>query len=518
MTNLNLEDNLKEAIDLLRSSVKATLGPTGRNAIIGMSNNIKIVDDGATIIKALDFQKDFKNHVLELVRQASLKTDEVVGDGTTTTIILTCTLLDEALKVLAFGINPLFLVVGLKKITNFVTQKVKHFSFPISSQSEVFSLLETTMGNASKDLKNGVYQAIVKKGKHGSISIEEKQVNNNEFNVQVFEGLQFEKGYISPYFLKNPENSFISLQNAFVLITDTQINDVNQIRKILDHIKINKQSLVLIAGGYDKAVLSTLIINNLNESINVVPVKAPFFGLKQKTFLEDLAIVTCGNFLSSEIIKEECFFEVEDLGRVKNIQILKDRTNISLLPSSKVSIQRRILSLQRELEVNDGVYERDILRQRIDLLSGGIVKIYLSATTESELTYLKYKVEDGINSLNTAFQEGDIISSSNLVIHLIGIIQAWSVLNLVDDEIFAFRVFQSAFIYPFRELCFNTNTAKHFSILIDVISEKGYPFGFDFKSLKIINMKENFILDSSKMLRVIFQNSISIVSSLLLSF
>lgn len=370
MSNTNLKDNLKEAIDLLRSSVKSTLGPTGRNAIIATSTNIKIVDDGATIIKALDFQKDFKIHILELVRQASLKTDQVVGDGTTTTILLTCTLLDEAIKVLAFGINPLFLVVGLKKITNFVIQKIKHFSFPISSQLEVFSLLETTMGNASKNLKDGVYEAIVKKGKHGSIFIEENQINTKNFTVQVFEGLQFEKGYISPYFLKNPEISFVSLQNTFLLITDTQIKSINQIREILDHIKLNNQSLVLIASGYEKSVISTLIINNLNDNINVVPIKAPFFGLKQKTFLEDLAIVTCGNFISSEMVKDECFFKVEDLGRVKNIQILKNRTNISLLSSSKTSIQRRIYSLQRELEVSDGVYERDILRQRIDLLSG----------------------------------------------------------------------------------------------------------------------------------------------------
>jgi len=517
MYSFQKEQRIREAIDILTFSVKATLGPTGKTTVIDTTKGILCVDDGATIIRQLNFANQTKNQVLELVRQASLKTDEIVGDGTTTTILLTCSFLKESLRFISSGIQSIHLIVGLKKITNFLLYKIRNFSIPITTKKQIDSLLELSMGSFSKNIKEDVFKALKKKGKYGSIVISEDPTHNPDCTtVELVDGFQLDKGCISPYFLDSVENSSVILHRPYTLITDLTLTSIDQIREILEDVKKTRQSLFIIAGGYEKSLLSTLIINSLNDNIKVVPIKAPFFGLKQKQVLEDLALVTTSRLILSKFDSDNYVFQKSDLGRAKFVKSSNRNTTITLLSSSRINVKRRIDSLERELVVNDGVYEKDILKQRINLLSGSIVKVLVSGSTDSEIKHIRLKVEDGINSLQTSFQEGVIISSSNFLLHILELLQFWATINLSGDEVFSLFVFRKAFLYPFFQLCSNTNVS--YALTLDSILEKGYPYGFNFKSLRLINLKEEFLYDSSKMMRIILQNSISVSSSLLLSF
>lgn len=512
-----IQKNLPEVLDILLSSIKITLGPTGKSALLSNFKKVHFVDDGITILKELKFTSRYKNLLLNLVKQASLRTDKIVGDGTTTTALLTCLILQEASKYSLLGIKSFEMAIGIKKLATVIIQKIKQFSFPLKKKVQILSLLDTTMGSTLKYLNNHVYEALLKKGKQGVIQIEESLSFQSELiSMKVVEGFQLDKGILSPYFLKDPKYSFTELINPYLLITDLKIHSFDQIREIVEHSSRKDFSLLLIASHFEKHVLSTLIINNLNNDLKVIPLKTPFFGLKQKLVLEDLSFVTTAKFISSSIFEESYRFKFSDLGQLQSAKVYKYSTLLTFFCSSKVNIQRRINHLKRDFEKNDGVYEKELVNQRIKLLSGSMVKILLSSSNSSEASFLKYKVQDGINSLNSSFQEGVTICSSSLFIHLIDPIRIWSFLNLINDEIFSYYMIQKGFISIFFQLCENTNIV--FSTTFDFLIQKGYPLGFDFKNQKFFQLKDKFILDSSKMLRIIILNSFSVVSSVLLSF
>jgi chaperonin GroEL len=515
--NTKLKINaIKNSLLKLKNSVKATLGPNGKTAIIYEKNQLKLVDDGITIIKALKFKENSEEHILELIREASLKTNEIVGDGTTTTVLLSCNLIEESIRLILAGTKSIFLATGLKKINNFIIQKLKEFSFPLAEPSQMISLLRTSIGNVPKNLIVQLKEAFLKKGKEGIILIEENYNPTKINKVELLEGLQIEQGFSSAYFVKNSSKFEVVLENSFILVTDKTISSFEQIREVLDYVRMNNQSLVLIAVEFEKSVLSTLIINNLNDKLNLVAIKAPYFGLKRKMVLEDISFVTNTNFIDEKLYKKDYIFSSNDLGRIKKATVTKNQTDLVLLQSSKLSLARKISELQREFKINDSLYEKEIIKYRINLLSGGLIKFYISASTNVELCQLRYKVEDGICSLNSAFQEGITISSNSLFLHLIEIISNWSIINLTHEEIFASKVFQKTLALPFRQLCENTNL--NYPLILDKTNEKGYPFGFDFAKKELVDLEKEGILDSSKMIRIIFQNSISIAISLLLAF
>lgn len=509
-------NQMKHSLHHLQNAVKSTLGPSGKTAIIYEKKQLQLVDDGITIIKALEFQKQNEMHILELVRQASLKTNEIVGDGTTTTVLFSCSLIEESLRLILAGTQSIFLTTGLKKINNFVIQKLKEFSFPLAEPNQMMSVLKTAIGNTSKDLLVQLKEAFLKKGKEGIILIEEKYESTYVNHIELLEGLQIEQGFSSPYFVKDSTKLEVVLDNAYVLVTDKTITSLEQIREILEYVRLNNQALILLAVDFEKTVLSTLIINNLNDKLNVVAIKAPYFGVKRKMILEDVSFVTNTTFIDEKLYKKDYVFRPEDLGRVKKATVNKTQTDLVLLQSSKLALARKINELQREFKINDSIYEKEIIKYRINLLSGGMVKFYISAATNVELCQLRYKVEDGICSLNSSFQEGISISSSSLYLHFIEIVSTWAAINLTHEEMFASKVFQKTLAYPFRQLCENTNIS--FPVILDQTRESGYPFGFNFAEKRLSNLEKEGVLDSSKMMRIIFQNSMSVTISLLLAF
>jgi len=513
ITKLTL-NTFKKSLIFLAKSVRPTLGPTAKNAIIDNPKNINLVDDGITILKSLEFKEKDENTVLKLIREASLRTNQIVGDGTTTTALISCKLLEESLKFNQYGIQNHHLIIGIKKILYFVIQKTKEFSVPLKNPEEIKQILSTSIGNFSPKIIEDLKNAFVKKGKDGILTIEEKM--KESVNLEIRDGIQLEQGYLSSYFIKDFSKTLIEIDNPCLLITDKFINNIEEIREILHHIKKNKEGLILIASGFEKSVLSTLIINNINENIQVVAIKAPYFSIKRKMVLDDICFITSTNFIDEKIYASQYQFKISDLGKVKKAKISKNLTNLTLLNSSKLALKKRINELQRELKINDSIYEKEIINYRISLISGAIAKFYISASTNSELSRLKYKVEDGINSVKTAFQEGINISSNSFYLHLVEPTLNWSLLNLTTDEFFAFKIFEKGLKLPFSQICENVNLKC--PIIAEEIFKNGYPFGYDFEKKYVCNLKKIGILDSSKMIRVILQNSVSIVTSLISTF
>jgi chaperonin GroEL len=507
---------IKKSLFLLFNSVKSTLGPTGKIAIIDTKQKIELVDDGIKILKSLKFEKKIENTILELIRQGSLRTNQIVGDGTTTTTLLTCTFLEEGLKLLSFGINNIYLIVGIKKILYFLIQKIKELSFPLTSSDHIKNILQTSMGNISFQIIDDLKNVFIKKGKDGILIVEEKSDFLHQSKIETFDGIQIEEGYCSPYFLKHFSQNFLMLENPYLLITDRIIENIEQIRNILEFIKINKHSLIVIASGFEKTVLSTLIINNLNDNLNVVAIKAPFFSVKRKMILEDICFITNTNFIDEEIYFSNYQFKIADLGKVKKGHIRKNMTNLSLIHSSNFLLKKRIDELYRKSKINDSLYEQEIIKYRINLLSNSITKFYLSAITDSELLKLKLKIENGINSLKSSFQEGITISCNSLYVHLKELTLNWSIINLTNNEFFAYKIFEKGLILPFCQISENKNLK--FPLILNKTLKMGYPFGYNFKTNEFCNLKENGILDSSKMIRVILQNSVSIIISLFSTF
>lgn len=513
ITKLTL-DTFKRSLFFLSKSVNPTLGPTAKTAIIDNSKNINLVDDGITILKSLEFKGKDENILLQLIREASLRTNDIVGDGTTTTTLISCKFLEEAIRLNQYGIKNQYLIIGMKKILYFLIQKIKEFSFPLTNGEEITSVLKTSIGTFSLKIIEELKTAFIKKGKDGILIIEEK--NNVSMNLEITEGIQLEQGYISSYFLTDLSKNNIELVNPYIMITDQTINNIDQIRDILNYIKKNNESLILIASGFEKSVLSTLIINNLNENLKVIGVKAPYFSIKRKMVLDDICFITSTNFIDEKIYSSNYQFKISDLGKIKKAIINKNLTNITLLNGSKLALKKRINELQRELKINDSIYEKEIINYRISLISGAIVKFYISASTNSELSRIKYKIEDGINSLKTSFQEGINISSNSFYIHLLELTLNWSLINLTSNEFYAYKIFEKGLKVPFYQICENVNVK--YALIFEKIINRGYPFGYDFEKKCICNLKEIGILDSSKMIRVILQNSVSIAISLISTF
>lgn len=508
--------NFKSYLNILKNSIKTTLGPTGKNAIIDNKQELKLVDDGITILKELDFKGKKENSLLQLVRQASLRTNEIAGDGTTTTALISCVLLEEAINLNLAGIKSIHLSVGLKKLLHFLIQKIRQLSQPLKTLDEIEAVLKTSMGSIPYELIKNLAQLYVKKSKDSILVIEEKQFVSEVDKVDITEGIYLEQGFASPYFLKDLSKPILELTKPNILISEVGIENIEQIREVLGYIKSNNQPLIIISTSFSRAVLSTLIINNLNDNLKVVAIKAPYFGLKRKMILEDLGFITSSNFIDEKIYEKNYKFKIEDLGKIKKATISKQETNLILLNSSTLSLSKRINQLQRDLNINDSIYEKDIISYRISLLSGGIAKFYISATTDTELSNMKYKLEDGINSLKTSFQEGISISSNSLYVHLIELAFNWSLVNLSNDELYSFYLLKKALLLPFCQICENVNVG--YSCLLNEVLEKGYPFGVDFKKIYVCDLKKEKIFDSSKMIRVILQNSFSVSTALMSTF
>jgi len=510
----NLEENI-EAINNIDDCIKITLGPTGKNGIVANEKNeVKFITSGSLLIKSLGFTSSSANVILKLLEQASSKTFSISGDGSTTTILLCCQLLKTSLRFLLNGYNSIFLSNGLKRLSYFLLDKVVELSVPISQKSQLVGVLKTSLGKKiNKELFDLLKDCISQIGRDGLILVEENISQKNE--IEIVQGIELDKGFASSYFVNDMKNFEVVYENPYVLITSYPINSINQIRDVIEFVKANNRSLVIVAEDINKEIISTLVLNNIQKKLKVVVVKYSSIKFVKNGLLEDLSTLTHSNYFVSNLKETNVCFTSEDLGQAEKVIIKKEKSTFIISKFAKLIAKRRINELNRELLLSESEYEKNIFKTRIARLSGQIAKIKIGLSNQYQIEEQRQKVENSITTLKSALEEGILPGGGCFYLHLREEIANWSSLNLIGDEFFASQIVLDTLLRPFQELFNNTSTPSY------QISQKlealGYPYAYNLTDKKIINSLEEGLVDSAKSVRAILWNSISIVSTIITS-
>jgi chaperonin GroEL len=509
-----LESNISIISDI-DDAVKITLGPTGKTGIIAnKKGELSFITSGSSLVKSLEFESLSGNVLLKLFEQAAIKTSSVSGDGSTTTILLACEIIKTALKFLVNGYNGILLSNGLKKLAYFLVDKSLEFSVPINDSSYLVGILKTGLGKKiNVELFNLLKECISKIGRDGLILIEENITSKNE--VDLIKGVELDRGFASSYFVNDVKNFEVNYENPYILIANSPINSINQIRDIVEFVKGNNKPLVIIAEEINKDIVSTLVLNNIQKKLKVVVIKYKTISFIKNGLLEDLATLTYSNYFLSNLKKNETIFKVEDLGQAEKVIVKKDKTTFIISKFVKLIAKRRINELNRELLNCETEYEKSIFKTRIARLSGNIAKIKIGLSNQYQIEEERQKVEKAINTIKSSLEEGVLPGGGIFYLHLRESIINWANLNLIGDEFFASQIVSTCLGRPFEELMNNTNHSVY--LIKEEIKKYGYPNGYDVITKKFVNAFESGLLDSAKSIRSALWNSITIVSTLITS-
>ena len=519
--NFSLFRNLQENVNALNNiddCIKITLGPTGKTGLIANEKNeLKFLTTGSLLIKSLEFPSSSANVILKLFEQASSKTYKISGDGSTTTILLCCQLLKSSLRFLLNGYNPIFLSNGLKRICFFLIEKVIELSIPVSNREQLVGVLKTSLGKRiNSDLFELLKLSSAQISRDGLILVEENISQKNE--IEIVEGVELDKGFASSYFVNDIKNFEAVYDNPYILISNYPINSINQIRDVIDFVKTNNKALVIVAEDINKDVVSTLVLNNIQKKLKVVVVKYTSIKFMKNGVLEDLSTLTHSNYVapvSEKVIDSNYILKVEDLGQAEKVIVKKEKTTFIISKFSKLIAKRRINELNRELLTSDSEYEKQIFKTRIARLSGKISKIKVGSSNQYQIEEERQKVENAINTMKSALEEGILPGGGSFYLHLRQELNNWASLNLIGDEIFAQQIVLEALLRPFEELFNNTNTPRY--KISQNLLKLGYPYGYNLIDKKIVNTLDEGLLDSSKSVRAILWNSITLVSTIITS-
>lgn len=509
-----LEINLK-TIEDIDNAIKITLGPTGKNGIVSIGNNeLKFITSGSILLKALEFQKSSSNLILKLLEQASIKTFNISGDGSTTTTLLSCELLKSSLRFLINGYNPIFISNGLKKVAYFLLEKILEFSIPIKNLQELEGVLRTSVGKKmNSELLQTVEKVLPQIQRDGLIFVEENITPENE--IEIVEGVELDRGYASSYFVTDLKSFEVIYDNPYILITSQPIVSLNQIRDVIEFVKQNNKPLVLIAEEINKDILSTLVLNNIQKKLKIVVIKYNVIKFLKNGMLEDLSTLTHSNHILPTSKKNIIDIKIEDLGQADKVIVKKDKSTFFLSKFSKVIAKRRINELNRELLTAETDDEKITFKTRIARLSGHITKIKIGISNRYEIVEQRQKVENTMNTLRSSLEEGILPGGGSFYLFLREEIKNWSFLNLIGDEYFATNIIIEALSRPFKELFNNTNLPYY--LILENIIKKGYPWGYNLSTKQLINTFEDGLVDSAKTVRSALWNSLTIVSTIITS-
>jgi chaperonin GroEL len=510
----DLTKNIK-IIENIDNSIKITLGPTGKNGLLApLKTDLKLLTSGSLVIKNLELNSFSGNLLLKLFEQASIKTSSISGDGSTTTILLSCQLLKTTLRFLVNGYNGIFLSNGLKKIAFFFLEKILEFSKPISDEKDLKGILKTALGKkVNSELVELLNSSLSNITRDGLILVEENISSLNE--VEIVQGIELDKGFASSYFVNDLKNFEIVYEKPYILIANEPITSLTQIREIIDHIKSTNRPLIIVAEDITKDIISTLVLNNIQKKFKIAVVKYSSIKFLKTGILEDLAILTHSNYLTSTVKNISKNFSFLDLGQAEKVIIKKEKTTFIISKFSKLIAKRRINELNRELLTSETEYEKTIFKTRIARLSGNITKLKIGISNQYQIQEERQKIENAISTIKSSLEEGVLPGAGSFYLHLCEEIKNWSSLNLVGDEIFAAQIACEALRRPFSELCNNTNT-KEYKIL-QKLTQVSYPYGYDLIEKKIVQSFQYGLLDSTKSLRAILWNSFTIISTLITS-
>ena len=500
---------LEAGVDKLADTVRVTIGPKGRNVVLDKSYGAPLItNDGVTIAKEIELEDSFENMGAQLVKEVATKTNDVAGDGTTTATVLAQAMIKEGMKNLAAGANPIVLRKGMKKATDVAIDSIVSMSEKVSGKEQIAKVAAISAGDES--VGNMVADAMEKVSNDGVITIEESKTMQTELDL--VEGMQFDRGYISAYMATDMDKMEAVLDDPYILITDKKISNIQEILPLLEQIVQSGSRLLIIAEDVEGEALTTLILNKLRGTFNVVAVKAPGYGDRRKEMLQDIAILTGGQVISEEVGLELKDATMDQLGRAKSVKVQKETTVIVDGEGDKEAIAARVAQIRGQIEETTSEFDKEKLQERLAKLAGGVAVIRVGAATETEMKESKLRMEDALNATRAAVEEGIIAGGGSAYIHA-----SKEVAKLVDslegDEKTGAKVVLKALEAPLFHI--SANAGLEGSVIINKVREADPGFGFDAYNETYVNMVEAGILDPVKVTRSALQNACSVASTLL---
>ena len=500
---------LEAGVDKLANTVRVTIGPKGRNVVLDKQYGAPLItNDGVTIAKEIELEDPFENMGAQLVREVATKTNDVAGDGPTTATVLAQAMIHEGMKNLAAGANPIVLRKGMKKATDAAVEAIKEMSSPVTGKHQIARVAAVSSGN--EEVGNMVADAMEKVTNDGVITIEESKTMKTELDL--VEGMQFDRGYISAYMATDMEKMEANLDNPYILITDKKISTTQEILPLLEQIVQCGRKLLIIAEDIEGEALTTLVMNKLRGTFTVVGVKAPGYGDRRKEMLRDIAILTGANVISEELGRELKDAKLEDLGTAKSVKIQKENTIIAEGAGSKEDIQQRIAQIRAQIEETKSDFDREKLQERLAKLAGGVAVIRVGAATETEMKEAKLRMEDALAATKAAVEEGIIAGGGSAYIHATK--QVAKLLDTTEgDEKTGVKVILKALEAPLFHI--SANAGLEGAVIINKVRESDPGVGFDALNEEYVNMVDAGILDPAKVTRSALQNATSVASTFL---
>ncbi|MFS9256031.1 chaperonin GroEL [Streptococcus infantis] len=494
-------------VDILADTVKVTLGPKGRNVVLEKSfGSPLITNDGVTIAKEIELEDHFENMGAKLVSEVASKTNDIAGDGTTTATVLTQAIVREGIKNVTAGANPIGIRRGIETAVAAAVEALKNNAIPVANKEAIAQV--AAVSSRSEKVGEYISEAMEKVGKDGVITIEESR--GMETELEVVEGMQFDRGYLSQYMVTDNEKMVADLENPYILITDKKISNIQEILPLLESILQSSRPLLIIADDVDGEALPTLVLNKIRGTFNVVAVKAPGFGDRRKAMLEDIAILTGGTVITEDLGLELKDATIEALGQAAKVSVDKDSTVIVEGAGNPEAIANRVAVIKSQIETTTSEFDREKLQERLAKLSGGVAVIKVGAATETELKEMKLRIEDALNATRAAVEEGIVAGGGTALVNVIPTVEA---LELTGDEATGRSIVLRALEEPVRQIAYNAGYEG--SIVIDRLKNAEAGTGFNAATGEWVNMIEAGIIDPVKVSRSALQNAASVASLIL---
>jgi chaperonin GroEL len=508
--NENARRALEKGMDILAESVAVTLGPKGRNVVLEKKfGSPQIVNDGVTIAKEIELEDHIENTGVALIRQAASKTNDAAGDGTTTATVLAHAMVKEGLRNVAAGANAISLKRGIEKATGFLVDKIAEHSRPVEDSKAIAQVGAISAGN-DEEVGQMIASAMDKVGKEGVISLEEGKSMTTE--LEVTEGMRFDKGYISPYFATDTERMEASLEEPLILITDKKIGLVQDLVPVLEQVARASRPLLIIAEDIEKEALATLVVNRLRGVLNVAAVKAPGFGDRRKAMLEDIAVLTGGQLITEDAGLKLESTKLEMLGKARRVTITKDTTTI-VAEGNEAQVKARVEQIRRQMDDTDSSYDKEKLQERLAKLAGGVAVVKVGAATETEMKDRKLRLEDAINATKAAVEEGIVPGGGTTLAHLAPQLEEWATANLTGEELIGSQIVARSLTAPLKRIA--ENAGQNGAVIAERVKEKDFNVGYNAAENTYVDLFEAGIVDPAKVTRSALQNAASIAAMVL---
>ncbi len=501
--------SLLEGVNKLADTVKVTLGPKGRNVVLDKSYGAPLItNDGVTIAKEIELEDKFENMGARLVKEVSTKTNDVAGDGTTTATVLAQAMIKEGVKNVAAGADPMAIKRGIEKAVDGAVNEIKEISSPVNGKDDIARVASISANN--KEVGELIADAMEKVSKDGVITIEESKTSNTELNV--VEGMQFDKGYVSPYMVTDTEKMEAIVDNPYILITDRKISNIQEILPLLENLMQSSGKLVIICDDIESEALSTLILNKLRGVLNVVAVKAPGFGDKRKAMLEDIAILTGGEVISQDLGMELKDTQISQLGRAKQVKVQKENTIIVDGSGDKNAIAARVKQIKAQIEETKSEFDKENLQERLAKIAGGVAVIGVGAATEVEMKDKKLRIEDALSATKAAVEEGIVAGGGTAYVNIIPAVEKVAK-SLEGGEKLGAEIVIKALEEPVKQIARNAGLEP--AVILENVKKSAVGFGFDADKEQYVDMKKAGIVDPTKVTRSALQNAASIAAMVL---